>query len=143
MYIIFGTENAPDDNDPQEGWADLSKYREHLYEISRNYTVEYKKNSDPAIISQLNDPQNSVLIIIGLDMNFTADEIHAIQDLISKGGKVIIADDHGYANQLSSSYGIEYKKYSIIANYDDNASIFIPLSISLAEDEYTVISYVP
>jgi hypothetical protein len=143
MYIIFGGEPSENGEEPQNRWLDLTNLRAHINAYSSDFTIYYKETSDPDIITGIDDPKNSVLIIIGFDTNCTTAEITAIQKFVEDGGKVIIADDSGYANQLSRLYGVEYKQYPVIANYDDNASIFIPLTITLGDDEYTVLTNEP
>ncbi len=143
MYIIFSDEPPEDNNNPQTGWIDLSNFRKQLYDLTIDYTLEYKKTSDPQLINSIKDPENSLLIIIGFDENITESELSAITNFVSNGGKVIIADDHGYANQISVPYGVEYKTYPLIANYYDNSSIFIPLTINLDGEEYNVITNEP
>lgn len=143
LFILFGQGPPDDDNNKSEGWLDLSKFRAHLDKLAFDYTIEYKETSDPELINSINDPENSLLIIIGFDENFTKSEVDAISYFVSNGGKVIIADNSGYANQISISYGVEFKTYPLIANYYDNSSIFIPLSISLDNEEYFVITNEP
>jgi len=143
MYIIFGGEPSNNGDEPDVGWLDMSYLRDELNSRSSEYTLHYKRTSDPEVINDIKIPQTSLLIIIGFDENLTASEILAIQEFVEAGGKVIIADDHGYANQFSLLYGVEFKPYRLIANYDDNASIFIPLTITLGEEEYTVITNEP
>jgi hypothetical protein len=143
MYIIFGGEPSDNDEEPEVGWLDMSYLRDELNAHSTEYTLHYKRTSDPKVINEIKTPETSLLFIIGFDKNFTGSEITAIQNFVAGGGKVVIADDHGYASQLSLLYGVEFKKYPLIANYDDNASIFVPLAITLGEEEYTVITNEP
>jgi hypothetical protein len=143
VYIILGSEPSNNGEDPEKGWLDLSNFRDHVNGYSADFTLYYKKDSDTGVIDMIEDPKNSVLIIVGFDTNFTTSEISSIQKFVEDGGKVVIADDHGYANQLSRLYGIEYKQYPVIANYNDNASIFIPLTISLGDETFTVITNEP
>lgn len=143
MYIIFGTEPPENGEESDVGWHDMSYFRNELNAHSSEFTLHYKRTSDPEVINDVKTPETSLLFIIGFDKNFTASEISAIQYFVADGGKVVIADDHGYASQLSLLYGVEFKQYPLIANYDDNASIFIPLTITLGEEEFTVITNEP
>lgn len=139
LFILFGQGPPDDDKDKSEGWLDLSKFRAHLDELALDYTINYKDSSDPELINNLNDPENSALLIIGFDENLTDSEISAIRNFVSNGGKVVVADDHGFANDLSITYGIEFKMYQLVTNYYDNESIFNPQTIYLGEEEYRVI----
>ena len=143
MYIIFGGEPPKNGDEPEVGWLDLSEFRNELNDYTLDHTLHYKRTSDPKEINEIKTPETSLLFIIGFDKNFTASEITAIQDFVAGGGKVVIADDHGYASQLSLLYGVEFKQYPVITNYEDNASIFIPLTITLGEEEFTVITNEP
>ncbi|MCK5561459.1 MAG: hypothetical protein KAJ51_12730 [Thermoplasmata archaeon] len=141
LFILFGQGPPDNDKNTSEGWLDLSKFRAHLDELSLDYTIEYKDSSDPELINNLKDPENSALLIIGFDENLTDPEISAIRNFVSNGGKVVVADDHGFANELAISYGLEYKNFLLRAyeEYFDHNYTFTPLIVSLNNEEYNVI----
>lgn len=45
-------------------------------------------------------PDSASMIFLGPDLDFSSEEIDHIDDFLSRGGKVVLADDHGTGNQL-------------------------------------------
>jgi len=51
------------------------------------------------------DPLNHVLLIVGPSKPFTPEDARAVEAFLTKGGRVIVADDYGTANQLLELLG--------------------------------------
>lgn len=51
------------------------------------------------------DPKNYTIIIAGPSKPFTPSEVQAVRVFLMKGGRVVVADDFGTANQLLESLG--------------------------------------
>ncbi|MGC9096423.1 MAG: DUF4350 domain-containing protein [Infirmifilum sp.] len=61
---------------------------------------QYKAVFSPIRDISLLDPRNYTLFIIGPTTPFTEEDAIAVKTFLRRGGKVIIADDYGSANQL-------------------------------------------
>jgi len=64
--------------------------------------------STPLIIDGLVDPGMTLLLIIGPEKEYSDVEVDAIDDFVQAGGKVLIADDSGFANVFSQEYGVTF-----------------------------------
>ena len=62
----------------------------------------------PTILRDVKDPQKTLYIAVGIEKKYRTAEIDIIQDFVKKGGKAIIADDTGYADDLSNRYGVTF-----------------------------------
>jgi hypothetical protein len=62
----------------------------------------------PTILRDVKDPQKTLYIAIGVEKKYRTAEIDIINDFVEKGGKAIIADDTGYADDLSNRYGVTF-----------------------------------
>ncbi|MEM0336016.1 MAG: DUF4350 domain-containing protein [Thermofilum sp.] len=51
------------------------------------------------------DPRNYTLLIVGPSKSFTPGEVLAVRAFLAKGGRVVIADDFGTANELLEAIG--------------------------------------
>lgn len=51
------------------------------------------------------DPRNYTALIVGPSRGFTPREVQAVRAFLSKGGRVVIADDFGTANELLEALG--------------------------------------
>ena len=73
-----------------------------------NYTVRTVVTT-PAIFEQnMIDPKNTLYIAVGIEQEYTSNEITAIQDFVRAGGHAIIADDFGYVKPLADEFNITY-----------------------------------
>lgn len=123
-FILNPISNELNQRKPQlsaysDDWNGLSSLRKS---IERKYDTSAIISS-PLILNDTDDPENTLLLIIGVEKKFDNSEVLAIIDFVSKGGKVIIADDFGYANSISKEYKIEfYQKRLYDINYEENTS---------------------
>jgi hypothetical protein len=62
----------------------------------------------PAILRDVKDPAKNLYIAVGVEKKYRTAEINIIQDFVKKGGRVIIADDKGYADDLSNKFGVTF-----------------------------------
>lgn len=88
------------------GWEQLSKYEELVSGQTNIETLSII--GSPAILRDLKDASKALYIAVGVEKKYRASEISIIQDFVKKGGKVIVADDAGYADDLSNKFGVTF-----------------------------------
>ena len=62
----------------------------------------------PTILRDVKDPQKTLYIAVGIEKKYRPAELDILQDFVKRGGKAIIADDTGYADDLSNRFGVTY-----------------------------------
>jgi hypothetical protein len=87
-------------------WEQLSKFRELVAGQTNVETLSII--GSPAILRDIKDATKALYISVGVEKKYRAAEISIIQDFVKKGGKVIIADDTGYADDLSNKFGVTF-----------------------------------
>jgi len=77
-------------------WNDISEMRRMVDSLG---LASRSLLSGPRALSGA-DPENSVLVIMGVEKAYTAEERGAIQAFVRVGGNLLIADDFGYGGEL-------------------------------------------
>ncbi len=98
-----------------DDWNDLSKLRNGI--VENGYNVSHI-NSNPIYLREVNDPRNTVFVVIGLERDYTQPEVDAIAQYIADGGNLIIADDFSYGNSLIKKLDNSYGNYLYYGYYD-------------------------
>ncbi len=94
-------------------WNDLSDlhraFREHGFKTSC-------VASTPLSIRKLEAPASTALFIIGVERDYTSEEVRVIMEFVENdGGTVIVADDYGYGNTLAYEVGIRFSRIPVRA----------------------------
>lgn len=124
IFIFVPIYNELNERDPQlsaysDDWNGLSTLKNR---IDKDYETQCLISS-PLILTDYKDPEKTLLLIIGVEKKYDESEVLAIIDFVNNGGKVIIADDFGYANSFANRCNIEFlgkRLYEI--NYEGNTS---------------------
>jgi len=103
IILIFppkGEDNGDGNGDePEVGpWKDLTKMKSSVSEVT---IFNYNEVNSPQDLDTVNDPEDTVYMLIGIESNLTSTDIISISNFCEKGGKVIVADDGTKANRLS------------------------------------------
>ena len=114
VFIIFlssiiyyaGDEKTSQLSAYSDRWNDISKFRKHLLSLedkdnNKLYESSSILSSATMLNSITNDHENYLYIAIGIEKEFSADEVKAIKNFVWDGGTVIIADDYGYGNSIT------------------------------------------
>jgi hypothetical protein len=87
-------------------WNDISEFRDHFNEkedkFGQNLYETTSILSSATVLRQIKDPSKYVYVAIGIEKKYSPDQASAIVDFVIDGGSIIIADDFGYGNSLSS-----------------------------------------
>ncbi|MEM4729690.1 MAG: DUF4350 domain-containing protein [Thermoplasmata archaeon] len=62
----------------------------------------------PTLLRNVKEPQKTLYIAVGVEVQYTEAERETIREFVRQGGRVIIADDFGYADELSNEYGVTF-----------------------------------
>jgi len=96
-------------DEPDEGdYDDISIFRGDILRNS-NYTVKSLLSSPTTLVGMV-DPKDTLLIVTGIEKQYKRSELDAIVDFVKSGGKAIVADDFGYANELAARFDVAYYK---------------------------------
>jgi len=90
----------------KKGWDQCDKLEGILAKMN-NYKVMGIIGS-PTILRDIKDPANTLYMAIGVEKQFKEAEKNILMNFVKKGGKVIIADDFGYGDDLSNEYGVTF-----------------------------------
>ncbi len=87
------------DDDPD----DLSDLKDRFENANYNIASLF---SSPLMLSQMEptDQNNSILFIIGVEKRYSEFEASALQEYMSNGGSLVLADDFGYGNSVISGF---------------------------------------
>ncbi len=82
-----------------DDWNDLSDFVADLRQA--DHTVKSLVSS-PIIFNEMSksDKNNSVLVIVGVEKEYSEVEAGALRDYMKDGGNIILADDFGYGNSV-------------------------------------------
>jgi hypothetical protein len=87
-------------------WEQISKVEELV--AGQSNTEVLTIVGSPSILNGVKDPSKELYIAVGVEQKYRTAEITAIQDFVKKGGKVIVADDKGYADDISNKFGVTF-----------------------------------
>ncbi len=133
----------------KEGYDDLGEFSElvgllSLEADSSGATYEYNVATlvgSPTALSGLEDPTKIVYFAPGVSRDLRAEETEALVDFNIRGGRLLIADDFGYANTLAQRYGIFYFGTDLwdleVGRYDQNISLPL-VSFTFAGRDFTI-----
>jgi hypothetical protein len=109
-----------------DGYSDISKFVEDLENYNRHvrgsiyfdgsgandgaydYRVRSIVSTPTILLGDLIDPETTVYFAIGVEREYTQEELRAIRSFLARGGHVVIADDFGNANQIAKDYGVTF-----------------------------------
>lgn len=86
-------------------------------------TASYKVNcliSNPSVLLDMVDPASTVYIVTGVERKYDSSEIDALLKFVLRGGKLIICDDKGYANDLADHFDVTFFQGKLLdERYDE------------------------
>lgn len=121
----------------KDDWKTMSNFKKELdAKVQPKYTP-LTIVSSPTILANIENPTQTLYVASGVEKKYTDSEIQALVDFYHRGGKLIIADDFGFAQDLSSddSFQVNYYQQDLLdKNFDTNIS-FIRVYGHLATDD--------
>lgn len=119
-YFYFGVHTTDELSIFSEAWDGHSKLKDHL---ASRYEVSSTMSMGPGAVSLL-DPSKTVLVIIGPWKSFNSLQKRMIDDYVSNGGILILADDFGTGNQIATEYGAQFIGEQLFdMNYEHNPNL--------------------
>jgi len=107
IIILSGEKKTSQLSAYSDRWNDISKFRENLIESrfdNGKKSIETRSIlSSPTVLKNIKNPEDYVYVAIGIEKEYSEDEVTAIIDFVYSGGSIIIADDFGYGNSLSET----------------------------------------
>lgn len=79
------------------------------YETLRLLSGPSAMTGDP-----LNEPAKTLLVLVGAARPYTAEEVGAVQSFLADGGRLLVADNFGQANSLTSAIGITFERVRLV-----------------------------
>jgi uncharacterized protein (DUF58 family) len=64
------------------------------------------------------DPSRTLLVVAGPAKSYTGQEAEALRSFVERGGQVLVADDFGQANSLTSPLGITFERVRLVEGPD-------------------------
>ncbi len=128
---------------PPEKWWDLERFNTFLEE---NFTVTEKEKSGSKLIQNIDEPENTLYIAVGIDEPFTNLEAESIHNFVKSGGNIIVASDNSEnVNVLSKLFGVTYINHAIIYKFEeiDYNYTFLPVSVATRNNSFSIIMHSP
>ena len=115
-FILFPILQIVVERDPQlsaydDDKNDISQFRESLEtgeDTSYNVSAIL---SNPAVLEEVVNPSETLLIIAGTESPYTILELEIIVEFISNGGSILVFGDFDDSNTIAKLFGIEYVVY--------------------------------
>jgi len=83
-------------------WNDTSYFRENMVESGYETSCIA---STPLMLKNMGRSR-TLFIAVGVEKEYSKEEINTIEEFVRSGGKAIVADDFGYVNSLSERFGV-------------------------------------
>jgi hypothetical protein len=93
----------------------------------------------PTILSGVKDPEKTMYIAIGIEKQYKPSEKEIIKNFVKEGGKVILADDYGFADDLSNEYGVTFYGQTMWDQYYLANESFPVVPANLSLDHYLIV----
>jgi len=104
------------------GRADLGAYRASLAG-GLGYNTDTIA-STPLVLRGVSDPAAHIVFAVGVSRPYSASEIEAFDDFVTRGGVLVVADDFGFANTLAVKFGVTFDKVPLLdSNFQKNVSL--------------------
>ena len=91
-----GDENGDERTGP---WRDMDELKMSMSDVPY---FNFYETGGPDNLDEINDPQDSVYLLIGLETGLNSSEVVEIADYLDDGGHVILADDGTNGQRLSN-----------------------------------------
>jgi hypothetical protein len=62
----------------------------------------------PTFLRGIEEPEKTLYLVLGVEKDFNPSDVEILKDFYEKGGKLIIADDFGYANTFSQEFDVHF-----------------------------------
>ena len=111
LIYVNGERNEPQLSAYSDDWNGVSAFRHDLENNSFSIRTiisspELLRNSEERGLV----PEKTLYVAIGVEKMYLDSESDAIRTFVDKGGRILIADDFGYANTLSPEFKVSYLK---------------------------------
>jgi hypothetical protein len=128
-FILFPILQVVVERDPQlsaydEDKNDISQFRESLENgDGTSYNVSAIL-SNPAVLEEVGNPSETLLIIAGTESPYTLLELEIIVEFIADGGSILVFGDFDYSDTIANLFGIKFVKHKLWdRNYRGNLSL--------------------
>ena len=142
--VLFPILQVVVERDPQlsaydEDWNDISSFRQALEgDEEASYAVSAIL-SNPAVLDDINNPSSSLLIIAGIESNYTVLEMEILVRFMEKGGSILVLGDYDYSNTIAELFELEFVQHKLWdQHYRDNVSL-IQTKANLGSVSYNIL----
>jgi hypothetical protein len=120
------------------GWNDLSRFRGALDAAGYNASSII---STPALlnVSEGFYAYEKILVIIGVERPYLAQEVDTIVDFVNRGGFLLIADDFGYGNGVVGRLGMSFYGRKLFSSDFERNPAFVRINATVDSVDYTVL----
>jgi len=142
--VLFPILQVVVERDPQlsaydEDWNDISSFRQALEEDEESSYAVSAILSNPAVLDDINNPSSSLLIIAGIESNYTVLELEILVRFMEKGGSILVLGDYDYSNTIAELFELEFVQHKLWdQNYRDNVSL-IQTKANLGSASYNIL----
>lgn len=121
-----------------QDWNDLSDFRRALDETGYNTSSVI---STPMLLNHSEGfySYEKLLVIIGVERPYLAQEIDTIVDFVFRGGFLLLADDFGYGNGLAEKFGLSFFGRRLFSSSYDRNPAFVRVNATVDGIGYEVL----
>lgn len=66
--------------------------------------------TSPHLLEGVENPERYLLIVVGVEQEYTDAEVDALLDFVRDGGHLMLADDFGFGNRIGTEVGVTFSK---------------------------------
>jgi hypothetical protein len=135
LMYVNGERNEPQLSAYSEDWDGVSNFRQELENNSYSIRTiisspELLRNSEERGL----EPDKTLYVAIGVERLYLDSEADAIRSFVDKGGRILIADDFGYANTLAPEFKVSYLKGQLYDEAFEKNPKFVIRPVNFNED---------
>ena len=119
-------------------WNDLSDFRRSLDVAGYNTSSVI---STPLLLNYSEGfyGYEKVLVVIGVERPYLAQEVDTIVDFVFRGGFLLLADDFGYGNGLAEQFGVTFYGRRLFSSSYDRNPAFVRVNATVDNIGYEVL----
>jgi hypothetical protein len=109
LMYVNGERNEPQLSAYSDAWDGVSGFRQELQ--NNSYSIRTIISS-PELLRNCEErgmvPEKTLYVAIGVERMYLDSEASALRSFVDKGGRILFADDFGYANTVAPEFKVSY-----------------------------------
>jgi hypothetical protein len=132
--------------DPDNKAADWKKSSDFYKALKAHSDPEFELYSlvgSPSLLRDIENVENTLYIAMGVEKEYRPAEQNILKEFYKAGGKIIIADDYGYANSFSQEFEVNFFGQTMWDTDFEFNNSFPRIKATLNYEEYVLVMNKP